>query len=600
MLNQKISNTNKVELKNKYTAFIGLDKSFAPVYLDLSKQTNVLIASAFSTDLDRIIKNIVISLQNNNSPDDLEIGILSKCKTQYLKEEFIFNDWEEYTDEYECLDMLGDIEDWIDQNYSFNRAPKHIIVIIKNFSSLISEFPYRKQDINHYIGFILRNGARANVSLILCLNNFNAKILPNLPQNYFSTKICFRTNTPSESSKILGNDSASQIKKDYVAIYKNIDSLQEKEIKIIEENIKTVKETTDICEKYAKLKNNTSINKILHNFFNRKGYISSFELFAGKSKKYIKSENYYFVEIEKTDSIELNDLLKEISNSYYLSNENKYIFNNYQEVKNSKSIDETFGDIDKETIIKLLNLVEVYDSLCGQKLIDSDIDTKDAFYLLSYEIYKDTLKNSYQKLIEIYGINISDNSTIIETLYRSDKGISEIKKFIALKEFFTNNTNYYSFDYWLNKSEEIVEEQIKKYRQKILIENLLNGVINETKYKIADIDLMSGLEFENFIAKMFENMGYETKVTKSSGDQGVDVIAIKNDFVLAIQAKCYSSVVGNHAIMEAVAGMKYYKADKCMVITNSTFTKSAQELAKVNDVELWDRQVLKEKIEEIV
>jgi restriction system protein len=48
--------------------------------------------------------------------------------------------------------------------------------------------------------------------------------------------------------------------------------------------------------------------------------------------------------------------------------------------------------------------------------------------------------------------------------------------------------------------------------------------------------------------------------------------------------------------MEAVAGMKYYNANKCMVITNSTFTKSAQELAKVNNVELWDRQILKEKL----
>ena len=33
-----------------------------------------------------------------------------------------------------------------------------------------------------------------------------------------------------------------------------------------------------------------------------------------------------------------------------------------------------------------------------------------------------------------------------------------------------------------------------------------------------------------------------------------------------------------------------------MVITNSTFTKSAIELATVNDVVLWDRQVLIEKL----
>lgn len=51
--------------------------------------------------------------------------------------------------------------------------------------------------------------------------------------------------------------------------------------------------------------------------------------------------------------------------------------------------------------------------------------------------------------------------------------------------------------------------------------------------------------------------------------------------------------------MEAVAGAKYYNATKTMVVTNNCFTKSARELAQVNNVVLWDRTVLKEKINEI-
>jgi HJR/Mrr/RecB family endonuclease len=78
--------------------------------------------------------------------------------------------------------------------------------------------------------------------------------------------------------------------------------------------------------------------------------------------------------------------------------------------------------------------------------------------------------------------------------------------------------------------------------------------------------------------------------------KGIDLVAKKDDYVLAIQAKCYTGTVGNHAIMEAVAGTKYYNANQTMVITNSTFTKSAVELAAVNNVILWDRQVLIEKL----
>lgn len=88
-------------------------------------------------------------------------------------------------------------------------------------------------------------------------------------------------------------------------------------------------------------------------------------------------------------------------------------------------------------------------------------------------------------------------------------------------------------------------------------------------------------------------------MTKASGDQGIDIIARRADEVIGIQAKCYSGVVGNHAIMEAVAGMRYYKCDYCMVVTNITFTKSAKELAIANGVELWDRKKLIDNVNEV-
>ena len=107
---------------------------------------------------------------------------------------------------------------------------------------------------------------------------------------------------------------------------------------------------------------------------------------------------------------------------------------------------------------------------------------------------------------------------------------------------------------------------------------------------------MSGVEFEEFLCNYFKNHGYECSMTKTSGDQGVDLIAKRDVTIVAIQAKCYSGTVGNHAIMEAVAGARFYNANQCMVITNSTFTKTAIELARAINVILWDRKTLIEKI----
>jgi hypothetical protein len=148
---------------------------------------------------------------------------------------------------------------------------------------------------------------------------------------------------------------------------------------------------------------------------------------------------------------------------------------------------------------------------------------------------------------------------------------------------------------------DLFDEFRRRVQKAVEKEDLLNNDYDdvEDRLTIVDIDLMSGVEFENLLCSFFTNQGYECSTTKASGDQGIDLIAEKDGVVIAIQAKCYTGTVGNHAVMEAFAGMKYYKANRCMVITNSTFSKSAIDLAQANGVILWDRQILIEKLNSI-
>ena len=123
---------------------------------------------------------------------------------------------------------------------------------------------------------------------------------------------------------------------------------------------------------------------------------------------------------------------------------------------------------------------------------------------------------------------------------------------------------------------------------------------NISKYTINDVDLMTGTEFEEFVCLLFKKIGYSSQVTKQSGDQGIDVIAIRNGNKIGIQAKCYSNTVGNSAVQEAVAGKSFYNCDKVIVISNNYFTPAAIELAQSNGVVLWNRDMLKEKIKELM
>lgn len=104
---------------------------------------------------------------------------------------------------------------------------------------------------------------------------------------------------------------------------------------------------------------------------------------------------------------------------------------------------------------------------------------------------------------------------------------------------------------------------------------------------------MDGYRFERFVARIYENNGYSVTVTKKSGDQGVDIIALKMFVKTGIQVKKYRGKVSNRAVQEVVAGKKYYGLQRAVVITSGTFTKSAKELAKSNKVKLIDGKELK-------
>lgn len=113
---------------------------------------------------------------------------------------------------------------------------------------------------------------------------------------------------------------------------------------------------------------------------------------------------------------------------------------------------------------------------------------------------------------------------------------------------------------------------------------------------IKDVDNMNGLEFEEFCCELFKRNGYSNvKKTQASGDYGLDVIATTPDgFICGIQCKNYQNSVGIAAVQEAKTGSDYYNCDIAIVLTNSTFTKQAIEMAREIKVKLWDRDKLEE------
>jgi restriction system protein len=100
---------------------------------------------------------------------------------------------------------------------------------------------------------------------------------------------------------------------------------------------------------------------------------------------------------------------------------------------------------------------------------------------------------------------------------------------------------------------------------------------------------MSGLEFEDYVARVARSCGVPVIMTSLTGDWGVDLIVGKRPNRLAIQCKRQSRPVGAGAVQEVVAGAPMQDCTKTMVVTNHEFTPAARKLAELHGCELVGR-----------
>ena len=149
---------------------------------------------------------------------------------------------------------------------------------------------------------------------------------------------------------------------------------------------------------------------------------------------------------------------------------------------------------------------------------------------------------------------------------------------------------------WVDENDWSHEDFINTY-----IKHAAPGLIKviESMLKEQDEDMefsksMDPYEYEQFCANEFKKTGWNAKTTKASSDQGVDVVAQRDDQIIVAQCKRFSKPVGNKAVQEVVAGMKFYDANVGIVIAPNGFTNSAEKLAAANKIKLIHHSQIKD------
>ena len=121
----------------------------------------------------------------------------------------------------------------------------------------------------------------------------------------------------------------------------------------------------------------------------------------------------------------------------------------------------------------------------------------------------------------------------------------------------------------------------------------LNTIENNPVSKINE-NYKKGIRFENYCMEILKKNGWNVKETPNTGDQGVDLIASMDNLRICIQCKDHIKVIGNKAVQDICAGKLYWKGTRAVLVSKSGFTKSAQKLARANEVKLINGSELKD------
>jgi restriction system protein len=119
--------------------------------------------------------------------------------------------------------------------------------------------------------------------------------------------------------------------------------------------------------------------------------------------------------------------------------------------------------------------------------------------------------------------------------------------------------------------------------------------------KLAQLGSLTPEGFEEFVAEVFEALGYEVELVGGSGDQGAD-LRVKRDGLLAVvQCKYHSrGVVGSPELQKFLGTIHHTRSHKGFFVTTRTFSLAAEKFVAEHPIELIDGPRLVELVQDAI
>ncbi|WP_051575093.1 restriction endonuclease [Sporolactobacillus terrae] len=126
-----------------------------------------------------------------------------------------------------------------------------------------------------------------------------------------------------------------------------------------------------------------------------------------------------------------------------------------------------------------------------------------------------------------------------------------------------------------------------------------NRKLNYSELMTANIDCLSGEDFEKLVYYYFKDKRFKPQLTEKSGDHGVDLVIEdpKDGLKIAVQCKRWKYNIGNRDLIKLNGGRRFYKCQKSLFITTSFYTPKAKEFASECKIDTWNGLQVQSKID---
>jgi restriction system protein len=127
----------------------------------------------------------------------------------------------------------------------------------------------------------------------------------------------------------------------------------------------------------------------------------------------------------------------------------------------------------------------------------------------------------------------------------------------------------------------------------------LRNQARRAELKLAQLTSLSPETFEEFVAELFEALGYDVEQVGGTGDEGADLRLHRKDLRAVVQCKYHKrGVVGSPELQKFLGTIHHTRSHKGFFVTTSTFSLAAEKFVADHPIELVDGPRLVELVQE--